>query len=134
MPPRRARPSAIDRHQLDRMSRNTRIKPRNTVVIPGIDIATDIDLINLGRGRRVGDSRYLVNGRVYVIKPDGGAYPESGDGVIDVPRPVMLALRELIRHDGNIDSFASATHHDPTYTEDVIRDALELFEMWKGGT
>jgi hypothetical protein len=103
------------------------------MVAPGIDVATDIDLINLGRARRVGDSRYLVNGRVYVIKPDGGAYPESGDGVISVSRPVMLALRELIRHDGQSESFAKATHQDPTYTEDIIRDALELFELWKGG-
>lgn len=130
-PPRKAHITAVDRHQLDQMNRSTWVKPKNTMVIPGIDVRAEVDLINLGHATRVSDSRYLINGRVYVIKPDGAAYPESGPGVLDVPRPVMKLIRELISHGGPTESFRKATEREPVYTEEVHREALDLFNMWK---
>jgi hypothetical protein len=102
------------------------------MALPGIDVAGEIELINQGYGKRVGDSRYEINGRVYAVKPDGAAYPESGAGIVSVSRPVFLALRLLLEHGGRTDAFNRATERDPTYTEDVIREALDLFALRKG--
>lgn len=133
MPPRRAHISAVDRHQLDELGQNTYVKRTNTMVVPGIDVRSEVELINQGQAQRVGDSRYLINDRVYVIKPDGAAYPESGAGVINVSRPVMLLTRELIRHGGPTGSFHRATEQNPTYTAEVQREALDVFNTWKRG-
>jgi hypothetical protein len=102
------------------------------MALPGIDVAGEIELINQGYGKRVGDSRYEINGRVYAVKPDGAAYPESGAGIVSVSRPVFLALRLLLEYGGRTDAFNRATERDPTYTEDVIREALDLFALRKG--
>lgn len=78
-------------------------------------MAGEIDLINQGYGKLVGDSRYEIHGRVYFVKPDGAAYPESGEGIVSVNRPVFLVLRELIRFGGRTSAFDRATERDPTY-------------------
>ena len=96
------------------MGARTRVKPTNTMVVPGIDVVEEVALINQGRGRNVGNGRFEINGRVYVVKPDGGASPESGPGVTSVSRPVMLALRKLIAHDGLTPGFIRATEQFPT--------------------
>lgn len=132
-PPIPVRPSAIQRHQLNLTTRSTRVDKVNTAALPGIDVAEEIRLINQGLAQRVGDSRYKIKNRIYVVKPNGATYPESGAGIISIRRPVMIALRELIRQDGLTPSFTRATERDPTYNADIIREALDLFELWKGG-
>ncbi|MBA2470649.1 MAG: hypothetical protein H0V37_14685 [Chloroflexia bacterium] len=104
------------------------------MALPGVDVAYEVEQINQGYGIKVGDSRYRINGRVYVVKPDGATYPESGENVIQVSRPAFLALRLLIRHGGRTAAFHRETVHDPKYTDDVIREALALYELWKGTT
>lgn len=131
-PPIEIRPSALSRHQLTRVTATTWAKPETTLALPGVDVAHEIDLINQGFGEKVGDSRYRLNGRVYVVKANGAAYPESGDDVVHVDRPTFLALRLLVQHGGQTEAFDRNTEQNPTYTEVVIRKALRLFELRKG--
>lgn len=104
----------------------------NSMALPGVDVAYEVEQINNGYGIKVGDSRYQINGRVYVVKPDGATYPESGEDVIQVSRPAFLALRLLIRHGGRTAAFHRETVYDPTYTEKIIQEALSLFELRQG--
>lgn len=121
--------SALSRHQLDKVTSTSRAKPVTSIALPGVDVAQEIMQISQGFGVRVGDSRYQINGRAYVVKPDGATYPESGPDIVKVSRPVFLALRLLIRHGGQTDSFSQEILYDPTYTESVILEALNLFEI-----
>lgn len=132
VPPSPIRSSALSRHQLDKVTPSSWAKPRTSLVLPGVDVAHEIEQINQGYGIKVGDSRYQINGRVYVVKPDGATYLESGDDVIQVSRPAFLALRLLIRHNGRTAAFHRETVRDPKYTEDVIREALALYELRQG--
>ena len=130
-PPRPIRPSAIDRHQLARVRARTRIKQKNSLVLPGIDIAQDIDLINQGFGQHVGDSRDQINGRVYVVKPDGAAYPGSGEGVVSVGPFVMSLLRDMIAHVDDPEALEFLIQRNRRYTDDVVEEASLLFAIWK---
>ncbi len=123
------RASALSRHQLDKITPSSYAKPLTSIALPGVDVAYEVERIGLGHGIRVGDSRYQINGRVYVVKPDGATYPESGPDIVKVTRPVFLALRLLIRYGGRSDSFSRETLYDPTYTEDVMQEALALLKI-----
>lgn len=131
-PPRPARPSATQRHELDRIKPSTHVKKRNSVALPGIDTRAEIELIGQGHGQLVGDSRYRINGRVYVRKPDGAMYPERGDGIVQLTNPQFRTLRLLIKHDGRTVGFNKATERDRTIRESDIELALELFRIRKG--
>jgi hypothetical protein len=147
-PPQPIRPSAIARHQLDLVTSNTRVKSINTLALPGIDVAREVALIDQGHGKRVGDSRYEINSRVYVVKPDGSAYPESGEGVVSVgpfamallreliahrdDPGVMALLRELIAHRDDPGVMALLIERNKRYTDAVVEEASWLFARWKG--
>jgi hypothetical protein len=131
-PPQPIRPSAIARHQLDLVTSNTRVKSINTLALPGIDVAREVALIDQGHGKRVGDSRYEINGRVYVVKPDGSAYPESGEGVVSVGPFAMALLRELIAHRDDPGAMALLIERNKRYTDAVVEEASWLFARWKG--
>ena len=88
-------------------------------------------MVNQGLGKRVGDSRYLINGRVYAHKPDGRAYPERGEGVVFLTRLQWLLLCLLIEHGGRTVGFDRATEHDPDIFETDIVIALNLFRIRK---
>lgn len=131
-PPRPVKPSATQRHELDRIKPNTGVKQVNSVALPGIDTRAEIADIQHGFGLRVGDSRYRINERVYVQKPDGAMYPESGDGIVKLTNPQFRALRLLIAHGGRTVGFNRATERDSTISETDIELALELFRIRKG--
>ncbi len=131
-PPRSVTPSATQRHELNRITPTSAVKRKNSVALPGIDTRAEIAGIQQGRGQRVGDSRYQINGRVYVRKPDGATYPESGDGIIKLTNPQFRALRLLIAHAGRTVGFNRATERDSTISEADIELALELFRIRKG--
>ena len=102
------------------------------MALPGIDVAMEIDLINQGHAQRVGDSRYEINGRIYLVKPNGATFPVSGDGIISVSRYAMALLRDMIanRHDPEV--VETLIERNDRYTDDVVREAQPLFELWKG--
>jgi hypothetical protein len=133
-PPKPIRPSALARHQLDRLRATTRAKPRNSIALPGVDVTNEIELINQGFGKHVGDSRYRINDRTYLVKPDGATYPESGRDIVQVGRPVFMALRLLIRHGGQTAAFNRDIERDPKYTDDVVAEALRLYVLREGNS
>lgn len=126
------RPSATERHELLRITPKTWVRDTTSVALPGIDTRSEIARINEGQGVRAGDSRYQINGRVYVHKPDGATYPEHGEGIVRLTNPQFRALRLLIEHDGRTVGFNRATERDPTVTEMDIEFVLELFRIRKG--
>lgn len=128
-PPRPVRPSATERHELDRITPSTRVKPKNSVTLPGIDTRAEIEQIGQGLGQRVGDSRYRINGRVYVQKPDGAMYPQSGEGIVQLTRLQFRALRLLIEYSGRSAGFDRETRQDPDITDDDIVRALEMYRI-----
>lgn len=132
MPPRSVTPSATQRHELNRIRPNSRVKRVNSVALPGIDTRAEIAGIQQGHGQRIGDSRYRINERVYVQKPDGAMYPESGEGIVKLTNPQFRALRLLIAHAGRTVGFIKATERDSTISETDIELALELFQIRKG--
>lgn len=132
IPPKTIRPSAPARHQLDRITASTRVRSRNTLALPGVDVIAEIALINKGHGRKVGDSRYLINGRVYVVKPNGAAYPESGDDVVSVSPFAMALLRDMIANRDAPALLAELIARNRRYTDEVIEEAATLFAIWKG--
>lgn len=133
-PPSPVRPSSLERHQLDRVRPTTRIKGRNTMALPGIDVAMEIALIDQGYAWRVGDCRYQINERVYVVKPNGAAYPESGVGIVSVSAFGMALLRDMIAHRQTPEELERLIQRNGRYTEEVVAEAESLFEFWKGVT
>ncbi|MDQ3653559.1 MAG: hypothetical protein M3457_00585 [Chloroflexota bacterium] len=121
------RPSATQRHELNRIKPNTAVKRVNSVALPEIDTRAEIAGIQQGHGQRVGDSRYQINGRVYVGKPNGATYPENGDGIVQLTRLQFRALRLPIKHEGRTVDFDQATEKDPDITQDDISVALDVF-------
>jgi hypothetical protein len=121
----------LTRHQLDRITAQSYVNPRNSVALPGVDVAREIELIDQGFGERVGDSRYRINGRVYAHKPDGETYPESGEMILSVTRPEFLLLRLLIKYEGRCVAFNRATERNPNSTEERIAVAVRLYHLWK---
>lgn len=126
------RPSSKDRHQLDLLDINTRFKDATSALLPGLSLVADLDLINQGRGEDLGNNRWAVNNRIYVDKGDGKAYPESGEGVVLITRPVLKAIQMLIGSGGSIDNLYERTRRDPQFhaQDDRIRQrAIELYAL-----
>ena len=113
------------------MTASTRIKAKNTIVLPGVDIANEVALINQGHARLVGTSRYQINNRVYVVKPDGGTYPESGERVANVSPFAMALLRDMIANRHDPEAIAGLIQRNRRYTDDVVEEATWLFNLWK---
>ena len=126
------KPSATSRHELLRVKPGTHVKRINSIALPGIDTRHEIRLIQDGHAERVGDSRYRINGRVYVHKPDGSTYPESGEGIVRLTNPQFRALRLLIAHDGRTVAFNRATERDKSITDLDIEVAHGLYQLRKG--
>lgn len=131
-PRRPVRPSATERHELDRIKSSIRVKPKNSVAHSGIDTRAEIQLIGQGGGQRVGDSRYRINGRMYFQKPDGAMYPESGIDIVQLTRLQFRALKLLIAHSGRSVGFDRATRQDPDITDDDIVRAREMYRIREG--
>ncbi|MEE4541101.1 hypothetical protein V2S66_03845 [Streptomyces sp. V4-01] len=88
-----------DRHMLDRIRPKMPRKDANSVVLPHVDVAADIDGINAGQAVRKGND-YEINGRTYRVE-GGHAYPVSGDGIVEMDRGSYRALQLLIQAGGN---------------------------------
>jgi hypothetical protein len=68
-----------DRHNLDNIRMGSRAKDKNTVVLPGTDVADDLAGISAGRGKWIEQTnRYQINGRTYAVESTGTVFPDSG--------------------------------------------------------
>jgi len=131
-PPHTLRPGRRSRHELLGIAASSRPDRMNSIALPGIDTAAEVELINQGYAERLPGNRYQINGRIYVDKGDGYTFPVSGVEVRVITNPQFRSLRLLIRHDGRTVAFDRATARDPTISETDITVALELFRLRKG--
>lgn len=72
-------------------------KEKNTVILPGVDVADDVAAINSGQATRVRET-FTISGRTYQAKPDGTLFPVSGEGFVQLDRGAFKALGVLNAH------------------------------------
>jgi hypothetical protein len=125
------------RHDLNNIRPNSPSKERNTVVLPGTDVAADLDDIAVGRANWNADRNcYEVNGRSYGVEASGTVYPISGPGFVNLSRFEYKVLKQLIAADGDIDAARAALRRDPSVSEADWVAALEVFrhhKSYRGG-
>jgi hypothetical protein len=79
-----------DRHFYNKIKQTSVAKDVNTVILPSVDVAGDVEAINAGKavaGKTAdGVATYTVNGRTYGVEPNGTLYPISGEGLFPLDR------------------------------------------------
>jgi hypothetical protein len=90
LPPRTAKPPA-DRHYFNRINQRSRVRAKNTVIAPWVDVRSDIAAINAGQATRKGDY-FLVNGRRYQQEANGTLAPIDGEGFFPLTAMAYNAL------------------------------------------
>ncbi len=79
------------RHYLRSITPRSRIRPRNTIILPGVDVAADVRAINAGEAVRNGEV-LTINGRRYWVDQPDTLYPIDGDGFIPASRGIYKAV------------------------------------------
>ena len=80
------------RHYAHRLTaRSRRHTGENTVIMPWVDVMTDVQAIRDGLAIRDGNS-FFVNGRTYVLEPDRRLFPRDGEGFHRLTRGAYRAL------------------------------------------
>jgi hypothetical protein len=116
------------RHNLNQIGRSSRVKESNTVVLPGTDVAGDLDAIRWREATWDGTrGRYLVNGRSYGVEHSGTVFPDSGPGLIKLSRGAYKVLKQFIVSDGDIGAAEDVLKFDPNLTAADRQNALEVF-------
>jgi hypothetical protein len=120
------------RHNLNSIRPSNPAKDKNTVVLPGTDVAADLADISAGRGEWNAESnRYGVNGRSYAVESTGTVFPVSGPGLVNLSRPEYKVLKQLIGADGDVDAARAALRRDPSVSDADWRSALDVFKHHK---
>ena len=120
------------RHNLNNVRPKSPAKDKNTVVLPGTDVAGDLAGIAAGRGRWVEEtSRYEINGRTYAVESTGTVFPDSGPGLVNLSRSEYKVLKQLIGSDGDVDAARDALRRDPSISDADWPAALEVFKSHK---
>jgi hypothetical protein len=121
-----------NRHNLNSIRPKNPAKDKNTVVLPGTDVAGDLEAISAGRGRWVEEtSRYEINGRTYAVESTGTVFPDSGPGLVNLSRSEYKVLKQMIGSDGDIDTARDALRRDPSISDADWPAALEVFKHHK---
>ncbi|MEU4215070.1 hypothetical protein [Actinoplanes sp. NPDC026623] len=121
-----------NRHNLNNIRPKSPAKDRNTVVLPGTDVAGDLEGISAGRGKWDEEtSRYEINGRTYAVESTGTVFPVSGPGLVNLSRSEYKVLKQLIGSDGDLDAAHDALRRDPSVSDAHWPAALEVFKYHK---
>lgn len=125
------------RHKLNSIRPGSPTKEKNTVILPGTEVTTDLADITAGRATWIAESnRYEVNGRSYVVESTGTVFPVSGPGFAYLSRPEYKVLKQLIGAYGDIAAARDALRRDPSIGAADWRAALAVFrhhKSYKGG-
>lgn len=78
------------RHYAKSVKQGSTTKEKNTVIMPGIDVAADVAAINSGAVKKI-DDKFTVNGRTYGHH-DGTLFPIEGKGFYLLGRGAFNAL------------------------------------------
>jgi uncharacterized protein YukE len=126
-----------NRHNLNNIRPSNPTKDRNTVVLPGTDVAKDLDDVAAGRATwNAKGNCYEVNGRSYGVEGTGTVYPISGPGFVNLSRSEYKVLKQLIGSDGDVTAAREALRRDPSVSEADWTAALDVFKYhksYKGG-
>ena len=126
------RPPNAGRHNLNSVRLKSRSNDDNTIVLPGTDVAGDLDGIAAGQGKWVPETnRYEINGRTYGVEPTGTVFPVSGPGFVNLTRPEYKVLKQLIGSEGDIGAAREALRRDPNVSDAHWTMALEVFRHHK---
>lgn len=79
------------RHYLRLITPRSRVRSRNTVILPDVDVAFDVRAINAGEAVRTGES-LTIHGRRYWIDQPDTLYPIEGDGFVPASRGAYKAI------------------------------------------
>jgi hypothetical protein len=124
---------AHERHTLNKIRPNSRVKERNTIVLPGTNVAKDLEDIRAGRGTWNSERNcYEVNGRTYGVEANGTIYPIAGPGLVTLSRSEYKVLKECIARDGDISAARAALRRDPSISDADWEAALEVFRYHQG--
>jgi len=120
------------RHNLDSIRPGSPAKDKNTVVLPGTDVAADLADISAGRGTwNTETNRYEVNGRTYAVESTGTVFPVSGPGFVNLSRSEYKVLKQLIGSGGDVDAARNALRRDPSVGDADWHAALAVFQHHK---
>jgi hypothetical protein len=72
------------------------------VILPGADVAADLQAINDGNVKKVG-AIYTVNGREYEVENKKRLIPIKGTGFVEMDRGSYRALQVYIQYSGDND-------------------------------
>nr|WP_319392652.1 RHS repeat-associated core domain-containing protein [uncultured Desulfobacter sp.] len=111
------------RHTLTSVNQKTVAKNLNTVIEPGVDVASDVAAINKGLAQKIGD-KFVVKGRTYGMH-DGTLYPVSGAGFHQLDRAAFKALGVLNKF-GNT-SKANQIINNMGLSDDAVKAALKAW-------
>ncbi|VVS94184.1 FG-GAP-like repeat-containing protein [Desulfoluna spongiiphila] len=111
------------RHTLTSVNQKTFVRKLNTVIEPGVDVASDVASINKGLAQKIGD-KFIVNGRTYGMH-DGTLYPISGPGFHQLDRAAFKALGVFNKF-GNT-SKANQIINNMGLSQDAISSALKAW-------
>ncbi|GAB2581277.1 hypothetical protein Aab01nite_58300 [Paractinoplanes abujensis] len=126
------RPPNALRHNLNSIKLNSRSKDKNTIVLPGTDVAGDLADISAGRGTwDEATNTYQVNGRRYGVESANTTFPADGPGFVNLSRSEYKVLKNLIGSDGDIAAAQEALRRDPFISESDWTMALEVFQHHK---
>jgi hypothetical protein len=121
-----------NRHNLDSIRPKNPAKEKNTIVLPGTDVAADLADISAGRGTWVAEAnRYEINGRTYAVESTGTVFPVAGPGLVNLSRSEYKVLKQLIGSDGDLSTARDALRRDPSVSDADWRSALEVFKHHK---
>jgi hypothetical protein len=122
-----------DRHYINRLSKRTTASERTTLIVPGVDVSSDLKAIREGRAVKDGEY-YTINGRTWFHEENGRVFPVTGEGFIGpVGRGVMYALQALGRYNGtNAQSDYEIARH-PAISGADRDEAIRIWELREKG-
>jgi len=118
------------RHELLRMSAGAPPKEANTIVLPEVDLRSDLEAIRLGKAwydRRT--RRIWVRGRLYEHKPNGTLFPVRGAGFVELDRQTYKVLRVFRRYNGIDPEALHEIGLNPDVTDEQRDAAIRLWRI-----
>lgn len=128
-PPRELRPGYIQRHEALEIFPEVHANEKNSILGPGIEMATEVSLINQGLAERLPNNRYRINKRNWVDKGDGETFPESGEGIWVFSSPQFNLLKLLVRDGGRTTNADRMIANHPRLDDALAREVEALFKL-----
>ena len=117
------------RHWLERLTRHERAAKRNSLILPGVQVLSDVDGINRGFAVRSGDF-YKINDRMYFLESGGRLVPVRGPGIVEhVVRMTYRALIILVTYGGPTERAMREIDLNRGINYDDKQQALQLWSL-----